>query len=396
VGGAADVLAAAAAFEARGRRVVHLEVGEPDVPTAPHVVEAGVRALHDGQTRYGPPAGLPELREAIADALLARGVPADPARVVVTPGAKAMIFTALLAAVRPGDEVLVPDPGYPAYAAVAEFAGARVVRYPLDPGRGFALDPAAVAGRLTPRSRVLVLNAPHNPTGGVADPAALAGVAELAAAHDLLVLSDEIYGRHVYGDGPGAPAGGRAPSVAALPGMAARTVVVDGFSKAYAMTGWRLGYGLLPADLAGPATALLANSASCTAAFVQHAGLAALRGPQDAVDAQVAECRRRRDWLVEALGAIDGVACARPGGAFYVFPRVAGLLARAGLTDAALARRLLERHGVACVAGSAFGPGGAGHLRLAYTAPPEALALAVERLRACAEEAGAGGDAEAT
>ena len=393
-GGAAEVLAAAAALAASGHHVVRLEVGEPDAPTPPHVVEAGVRALRAGHTRYGPPAGLPELRAAVAESLRARGVPADPARVVVTPGAKAMIFATLLAAVRPGDEVLVPDPGYPAYAAVAEFAGGRAVRYRLRAERGFGVDVGEVAARCTLRTRVLVLNTPHNPTGGVADPAALAGLAALAAERDLLVLSDEVYARHAYGEAPheGGPAG-----IAALPGAAARTVVVDGFSKAYAMTGWRLGYGLLPPALVGPVTALVANSASCTPAFVQHAGLAALAGPQDWVAAQAAEFRRRRDQLVAALNGIDGVRCATPGGAFYAFPSVAGVLARGGPADGTLAadtlaadtlateafaRHLLERHGLACVPGTVFGPAGAGHLRLAYTASREDLALAVERLRA--------------
>ena len=391
-GGATEVLAAARALEAAGRHVVHLEVGEPDAPTPPHVVEAGVRALRDGLTRYGPPAGIPEFRAAAADALRARGIPAEAARVVVAPGAKAMIFTALLAAVRPGDDVLVPDPGYPAYAAVAEFAGGRAVRYPVRAaggGRGPTVDADEVAARLTPRARVLVLNAPHNPTGGVLAPAALERLAELATARGLLVLSDEIYARHLYPDAPGVVGAAGAPSIAALPGMAERTVVVDGLSKTYAMTGWRLGYGLLPAALAAPVTALLANSASCTATFVQHAGVAALTGPQDGVAAQAAELRRRRDRLVAALDGVDGVSCATPGGAFYVFPDVAGVLARAGLTTEAFARRLLERHGLACVPGTAFGPGGAGHLRLAYTASPGDLALAAERFRAGAAEAAA-------
>ncbi len=390
--GATDVLAAARALEAAGRRIVHLEVGEPDAPTPPHIVEAGMRALRDGHTRYGPPAGIPELRAAAADALRARGAPADAARVVVAPGARAVLFTTLLAAVRPGDEVLVPDPGYGTYGAVAEFAGGRAVRYALDAARGFAIDVAAIAARVTPRTRVLVVNAPHNPTGAVADAAAWEAVAELACRHDLLVVSDEIYSRHVYTDardpiapdGIGSDASGAVghPSIAAAPEMAGRTVVVDGFSKAYAMTGWRLGYGLLPAGLVAPVTALLTQSASCTATFVQHAGVAALTGPQDAVAAQTAEFRRRRDWLVDALNRIDGVACATPGGAFYVFPRVEAALAGTGQTEGTLARRLLDAHGVACVPGTAFGPAGTGHLRFAYTAPFGDLEIAVEALRA--------------
>jgi aspartate/methionine/tyrosine aminotransferase len=391
-GGATEMLAAARALEAAGRRVIHLEVGEPDGPTPPHVVEAGVRALRDGHTRYAPAAGIPALRAAAAAALGARGIPADPACVVVAPGARAMLFSALLAALRPGDEVLVPDPGYAAYGAVARFAGGRPVRYRLRARDGWAADPDAVAARLTPRTRVLVLNAPHNPTGVGITPEALAGLAELAERHDLLVVSDEIYARHVY-DGAGAAAGAH-PSIAALPGMAARTVVVDGLSKAYAMTGWRLGYGLLPPALAGPATAVLAQQATCTAAFVQHAGVAALTGPQEGVAERVAELRVRRDRFAARLDAIPGVRCAVPAGAFYVFPRVApgaGPVSAAGDPAPALARRLLDAHGVACVPGAAFGPGGAGHLRLAYTAPVDDLDAAAAALRACVAPPGARG-----
>ena len=386
--GATDVLVAARALEAAGRRVVHLEVGEPDAPTPPHVVEAGVRALRDGLTRYGPPAGIPELRAAAAESLRARGVPAEPARMLIAPGARALIFSTLLAVVRPGDEVLVPDPGYGAYAAVAEFAGGRAVRYPLDAGRDFIVDPDEVAARVTARTRVLVLNAPHNPTGGVIDAPTLGRLAELARRHDLLVVSDEIYARHLYPDGPAAAGHPSAahPSVAGLPGMAERTVVVDGVSKAYAMTGWRLGYAALPAALVAPVTALLAQSATCTATFVQHAGVAALAGPQDSVAAQVAELRHRRDWLVAALNRVAGVRCALPRGAFYVFPRVAGALAGTGHTAETLARRLLQDYGVACVPGPAFGPGGAGHLRFAYTASSDDLAVAVDALGACVAE----------
>ena len=381
-GSATDVLTAARALEAAGRHVVHLEVGEPDAPTPPHVVEAGVRALRDGLTRYGPPAGIPELRAAAAAALATRGIPADPARVVVAPGAKAMLFATLLAVVQPGDEVLVPDPGYGAYAAIAEFAGGRAVTYPLRADRDFEADADDVAARITARTRVLVLNAPNNPTGGVLTPATLVALAELVERHALLVMSDEIYARHVY-DAPEREGLAAAhPSIAALPGMAERTVVVDGCSKAYAMTGWRLGYGLLPAHLVAPVTALLAQSATCTATFVQHAGVAALTGPQESVRAQVETLRARRDWLVEALNAIDGVQCALPRGAFYAFPSVADALAGSGVGADALARQLLCAHGVACVAGGAFGAGGAGHLRFAYTAPLADLETAVAGLDA--------------
>ena len=317
---------------------------------------------------------------------------ADPAQVVVTPGAKAMIFAAVLALVRPGAEVLVPDPGYPAYAAIVRLAGGTPVPYRLDAARGFAVDPEAVEASVTPRTRVLVLNAPQNPTGGVIAPAALARLAELALRHDLVVVTDEIYARLVYAEPGAAPndsAPAAHPSIAALDGMVDRTVVVDGFSKAYAMTGWRLGYGVLPAWLVPAATKLVAETVSCTAAFVQHAGLAALTGPQGAVAAQVAEYARRARWLVDALGTIDGVRCGMPRGAFYAFPNVAGVLARGARTADALARTLLEEHGVACVPGTAFGAGGAEHLRLSYAASPADLALAVERVRACVAAMGA-------
>lgn len=379
-GGATDVLAAARALEAAGRRVIHLEVGEPDAPTPPHVVEAGVRALRDGHTRYAPAAGIPELRRAAADALERRGVPADPARVVVGPGARALLFATLLAVVRPGDEVLVPDPGYGVYAATAAFAGGRAVAYAFGTDQRRPLDVEALAALVTARTRVLVLNAPHNPTGATLDGPTLDAVAELARRHDLLVVSDEIYARHVYGDGclTGDSAAVQ-PSVAGRPGMAERTVVVDGLSKAYAMTGWRVGYAVLPAALVAPVTALVAQSATCTAPFVQHAGVAALTGPQDAVAAQVAELRRRRDVLVAGLNGIPGVRCAVPCGAFYVFPRVDG----GGESAGGVARRLLEEYGVAGVPGGAFGACGEGHVRFAYTAPVEELMAAVEAVRVC-------------
>jgi aspartate/methionine/tyrosine aminotransferase len=372
---AARVLVAARALEAEGRHIVHLEVGEPDAATPGHIVEAGVRALRDGHTRYAPPAGIPELRAAIAASVRSRGVVADAERVVVTPGAKSMLFSALLATVRPGDEVLVPDPGYPMYAAVAELAGGRVVRYALDAASGFAVNADEIAGRITARTRLLVLNAPHNPTGSVPDEATTARLAELALRHDLLVVSDEIYSRHRYDVSAGVQ-----PSIAALPGMAERTVLVDGFSKSYAMTGWRLGYGVLPARLVKPVTTLVTNSATCTATFVQHAGVAALTGPQDWVARQVASLRERRDWLVAALGGLEGVACARPEGAFYVFPNVARALEGSGRTVASLADALLHEHGLACLPGTAVGPAGEGHLRLSYAASQSDLRLAVERL----------------
>ena len=374
--GALDVLAAARRLEARGRDIVHLEIGEPGVPTPAHVVEAGVRALRAGHTHYGPPEGLPELRGAIAESLAARGVSAVPEEIVVTPGAKPMVTFALLAVLEPGDEALVPDPGFPIYPSVVRFADARPVSYPLDGARGFALSPEAIAERITPRTRVLVLNLPHNPTGGVAAESDLAAVAELALKHDLVVVCDEVYSRLRY-DG-----GGR--SIAAWPELKARTVLVDGFSKAYAMTGWRLGYGLVPQALIDRVTALVVNSTTCTPAFVQLAGVAALRGPQDDLHALVQDLQRRRDQLVSGLTRIPGFTCGSPAGAFYAFPDVRGALERAGTDTDGFAARVLGEHGLALLAGTAFGAGGAGHLRLSFAAPAAAIERALEGLERCA------------
>ncbi|HEU4629419.1 MAG TPA: aminotransferase class I/II-fold pyridoxal phosphate-dependent enzyme [Gemmatimonadaceae bacterium] len=371
---AADVAAAARALEAQGRRILHLEVGEPDFATPAHVVAAAEAAMRDGQTRYAPPAGIPELRAAVAAHVAERGVMAMPEQVVVSPGAKLLIVCTALAALRPGNEVLVPDPGYPAYAEAARLAGARVRHYPLREDGG--VDAAAVAARVGPRTRMLVLNSPHNPTGGMLDEGALHALAALAARHDLLVLADEIYARLAFDDAH--------RSIAALPGMAARTVLVDGFSKAYAMTGWRLAYGVLPPPLVPAVVRLLAATASCAAPFVQRAGVAALAGPQNVVEVRVAELCARRDALVDALNAVEGVHCPRPAGGLYVFPSVAGLLARTGGDEGALARALLEREGVACVPGTGFGRGGAGRLRFALTAPAAVLAAVGEKVRRAA------------
>jgi aspartate aminotransferase len=365
-----DVLARARALEAQGRRILHLEIGEPDFPTPGHIVEAGVRALRDGHTRYGPPPGLFALREAVCERLLAeRGVRATPDEVVVTPGAKPILFLAILATVGAGDEVLVPDPGFPIYESVVRFAGARVVPVPVREESGFSLDVDAAEGLVTPRTRMLIFNSPANPTGGATTQRDLDRIAALAQRHDLWVVADEIYARISYEEPH--------RSIAALPGMRERVILSDGFSKAYAMTGWRLGFGVVPRRLAEPLTRLVINSNSCTAAFVQLAGVEALRGTQEPVDRMVAEFRRRRDLVVSALGAIPGVRCAMPHGAFYAFPDVRALPISAG----EVASRLLEEHGVATLSGTAFGPGGDGHLRISYVSAPEVLTEALERIR---------------
>jgi aspartate/methionine/tyrosine aminotransferase len=355
---ALDVLIKARALEARGRTVIHLEVGEPDFPTPGHIVEAGVRALRDGHTRYGPPAGLPELREAICTELFeSRSVRAGPERIVVAPGAKPLVFYGILAAVSPGDEVLIPDPGFPIYASMVRFCGGVPVAVPprLTPENDArALDLDALERAITPRTRMVIFNAPSNPTGAVVPPDDLRRLAALCQRHDLWVMADEIYRRISYGPPPG--------SIAALPGMDERTIIVDGFSKSYAMTGWRLGWGLFPPALAPHAVRLMINSNTCTATFVQRAGLAALTGPQDPVREMTAEFRRRRDAFIARLRRIPGVRCSSPAGAFYAFPDVRGLPVPA----AALADRLLEEEGVAVLDGAGFGERGAGHLRFSF------------------------------
>ncbi|HEX5831412.1 MAG TPA: pyridoxal phosphate-dependent aminotransferase [Gemmatimonadaceae bacterium] len=379
--GPSPIIAAARDLQAQGRDVVRLDIGEPDFPTPPHIVEAGVRALRDGATRYVAPAGIAPLRAALADALRARGVPASPDGVVVTAGARPMLLFALLALVRSGDEVLVPDPGYPAYTSAARLAGGRAVPYPLATRDGaFRVDVEAVRAALSPRTRVLVLNAPHNPTGAVLDDGTLAELAELARRHDLWVVSDEVYAAFAF-DGP-------SRSIAALPGMRARTVMVDSFSKTYAMTGWRLGFGVMPETLAPAVTTLVADSTTCAPAFVQHAGLAALAGPRETVDMMRTEYRRRRDLLVAGLRSVPGVRVARPAGAFYAFADVSTLLAAAPVTGATawLAERLLHAYGLACLPGSAFGARGAGALRFSFASTPDRLNDAVARLARCAAE----------
>jgi len=375
--GAFEVFVAARRLEDAGRHVVHLEIGEPDGATPPHVVEAGVRALHDGHTRYVNPAGLPALRDAIAASLPWRGVRgASAENVVVVPGAKPMVFYALLAVLDAGDEALVPDPGFPIYPSVVRFAGAVPVRYPLD-ATG-AVDVARLAALIGRGPGALVVNLPGNPTGGVATPDALRAIAELALRHDLTVISDEVYGRIRYDRA--------ADTIAALPGMLERTVIVDSFSKSYAMTGWRLGFGVLPTPLVERVTTLVVNGTSCTPPFVQLAGLAALTGPQDAVTATVASFERRRDWLVDGLNGLPGIRCTRPDGAFYAFPDVRQIEERAGLSTEQLAARLLEAYGVAVLPGTGFGPAGAGHLRLSFAVSPANLDLALERLRECVSD----------
>ncbi|HEV2641360.1 MAG TPA: pyridoxal phosphate-dependent aminotransferase, partial [Candidatus Elarobacter sp.] len=385
--GALDVLLRARELERAGRDVVHLEIGEPNFATPEHIVEAGIAALHRGETHYGPPAGIPELREAIVAAGASRGIAATADQVVVTPGAKPAVFYAIMSLVSPGDEVLVPDPGFPIYPSATRFAGGTPVGYPLDPAERYAIDVDALAARITPRTRVLIVNAPHNPTGGSIDQPTIDRIAELAEAHDLAVISDEIYARLTY-DERGAPAV-PAPSLAAHPALRPRTLLVDGFSKTYAMTGWRLGYLVVPPSLVSRVTTLAINGHTCTPEFVQRAGIAALTGPAEPIRRMHAELAARRQVLVGGLAEIPGVRCAPPPGAFYAFADFSELLARTGLTATELASRMLQEHGVAALAGTAFGAGGEGHLRLSFAGARAELERAIPRIRECATALGA-------
>ncbi len=367
--GAYAVLACAQALEAQGCHVIHLEIGQPDFETYPHVALAGVRAITAGETRYNPPSGVAALRRAIAEhAGQQRGVELAPEQVVVAPGTKPLILLPMLALLEPGDEVIYPDPGFPSYAAAISLVGAAPVPVPLVEATGYDLDLDAFDAALSPRTRLVLLNSPSNPTGGIHRPETLAHVAQAARERDLWVLSDEIYTRLVY-DAP-------APSIVTLPGMAGRTVIADGFSKTYAMTGWRLGYGIAPASLAQKLDLLLTHSVGCTATFTQYAGLEALAGPQDAVDRVVEIFRRRRDRIVAGLNAIPGVRCPLPQGAFYVFPNVEAF----GKSSAELADYLLAEAGVAVLPGTSFGRNGEGYLRLSYANSLENIETALGRM----------------
>jgi len=365
-----EVLAKARALEAKGRSIVHLEIGEPDFDTPAAIRAAAVRALDEGFTHYGPSAGLPEVREAIASFIAKdRKLAVTPDQVVVTPGGKPILTFAIMAIVNPGDEVIVPDPGFPIYESVVRFLGAKPVPLTLREEKGFRFGAADLESLLTPRTRMVVLNSPHNPTGSVLTPKDLDEIAGLLRDRDLFVLSDEIYSKILYD--------GVHESIATRPGMAEKTILLDGFSKTYAMTGWRLGYGVMPVWMAEAVNKLMVNSNSCTASFTQRAGLAALTGPQDDVDRMVAEFRRRRDAFVAGLNTLPGFQCALPPGAFYAFPNVKGT----GRPSRELADALLQEAGVACLNGGAFGSYGEGYLRFSTANSIENLLEAVERMR---------------
>jgi aspartate aminotransferase len=370
-----EVSARARALEAEGRDIIHLQIGEPDFDTPANVREAAKRALDDGATHYAPYPGIPELRAAIADDAQARkGFPVTPDRVFVTVGGKGVMLYAILGLVDPGDEVLVPDPGYPIYESLTRFIGATPVPVPIRMENDFRLDVDELASLITPRTRLLVINSPANPTGGVLTRGDLERIAKLAIEHDLWVLADEIYGRILYD-------GAEHVSIASLPGMAERTIVLDGFSKTFAMTGWRMGYAIVPESLVKTYSQLIINTISGVATFAQVGAVEALIGQQDDVDAMVVEFRARRDLIVDGLNEIPGIECRRPSGAFYVFPSIAGT----GMSGADLAEKLLQEAGVCVLPGSAFGRYGDDHIRISYANSQENLTEALARIRTVVE-----------
>ncbi len=364
-----DVMVEAGKLEAQGRSVIHLEIGEPDFPTPRHIVEAAQKALDDGWTHYGPTQGYSDVREAIAAHVSrTRGISAGPKNVCVVPGGKPIIFFSMLALVDHGDEVIYPNPGFPIYESMIRFAGGVPVPMPLIEDRGFSFDLDLLRSRINARTRLLILNSPQNPTGGVIPRADVRAIADLVRGRDLMVLSDEIYARIWYEEAP--------VSIASFPELKEQTVILDGFSKTYAMTGWRMGYGVMPEWLAESVNKLMVNSNSCTASFSQRAAIAALNGPQDEAERMIAEFRRRRDAFCAGLNSIPGFRCALPGGAFYAFPNIGGT----GLGSREMAHRLLHEAGVACLSGTAFGEYGDGYVRFSYAASYESLMEAVRRI----------------
>jgi len=366
-----DVLSRARALEAQGKDIVHLEIGEPDFDTPRHVIEAGQQALGAGFTHYGPTPGLPDLRGAIADYVsTTRGIPVDLHNVVVTPGGKPIIFFPMMALLGPGDEAIYPNPGFPIYESMIRYQGAKPVPIPLVEERGFSFDLDVFRASLTDKTKMVVLNSPQNPTGGIIPKEDIIAIADAVRDRNLVILSDEIYSRIYYeGDAPF--------SIASLPGMAEKTIILDGFSKTYAMTGWRLGYGVMPEYLAIAVGRLMVNSTSCTATFTQKAGIAALQGPQDDVDKMVAEFRRRRNAFCAALNDIPGWRCVLPGGAFYAFANVKAM----GKSSKEIADGLLNEAGVACLDGGGFGEYGKGYVRFSYANSYENLMKAAERIK---------------
>jgi len=366
-----EVLAQARALEAQGRDIIHLEIGEPDFATPGNIVDAAVDAMRNGATHYTPAGGIPEVREATARYVTARtGVRTSAENVILTPGSKNILLFALLALVEDGDEVIVPDPGYSIYRSLVDFVGATPVSLPITQRNAFRIDLDELASLVTSRTRMLIVNTPQNPTGGVLTRADCERIAALAMERDLIVISDEIYSRLIYE--------GEHTSLYGVPGMAERTILMDGLSKAWAMCGWRLGIGAMPADLAKRMETLMINSSSCAAAFTQLAAVEAFESPESdrAVDEMIIEFRRRRDVIVDALNRIPGVTCHRPSGAFYVFPDISAT----GWNERELAATLLDEVGVAVLPGTTFGAHGAGHIRLSYANSVENLERGAQRI----------------
>jgi aspartate aminotransferase len=365
-----EVLVRARALEAQGRSIIHLEIGEPDFNTPHHVVEAGKTALDQGWTHYGPTQGLPELRDTIARYVSrTRSIEVGADRVCVVPGGKPIIFFPMMALLEEGDEVIYPNPGFPIYESMIRYLGATPMPIPLIEERGFSFDLDVFRAKLSPRTKMVVLNSPHNPTGGVIPAADIRTIADLLRDRDVLILSDEIYSRIYFSEEP--------LSIASLPGMLEKTIILDGFSKTYAMTGWRMGYGVMPAWLVPAVNQLMVNSNSCTASFTQRAGIAALEGPQDEVVKMTAEFVRRRDAFCAGLNSLPGFRCAIPQGAFYAFPNIAAT----GRRSKELADAILNETGVACLSGTAFGEFGEGYLRFSIANSYENLMEAIERIR---------------
>jgi aspartate/methionine/tyrosine aminotransferase len=365
-----EVLVKARALEKQGKNIVHLEIGEPDFPTPAHIIEAGKRALDEGWTKYGPTSGFPELRETIAAYVSrTRKIRVDADNVCVVPGGKPVMFYSMVALLEPGDEVIYPNPSFPIYESIINFLGAKPVPVPLIEGRGFSFDLNALRDGLTKNTKMVILNSPANPTGGVMPKEDIERIAEMLRDRDVMILSDEIYSRIFYESEP--------VSITSFGGMLEKTIILDGFSKTYSMTGWRLGYGVMPHWLANAVNLLAVNCNSCTASFTQRAGIAALEGPQDAVIAMVAEFRRRRDAMVKGFNEIPGWRCTLPAGAFYAFPNISAT----GMTAKELSNLLLNEAGVACLWGTAFGAHGDGYLRFSYANSLPNILEAIERIK---------------
>jgi aspartate/methionine/tyrosine aminotransferase len=370
-----EVLVKAKALEAQGRDVVHLEIGEPDFNTPANISEAAIKAIREGWTHYGPAAGLPELRKAIADYVSkTRKIDVIPDEVVVTPGGKPIIFFPILALIEEGDEVIYPNPGFPIYESMINFVGGKAVPLPIREENNFTIDVNELKSKINSKTKLIIINSPANPTGGVFTQKDIQDIADIVKNYNCYVMSDEIYSRIMYGY--------EHYSISSLPGMKERTIILDGFSKTYAMTGWRAGYGVMPKDLAAMVAKLMTNSNSCTNSFVQRACVEALQGSQDEVDKMVAEFQKRRDFIVDGLNKIKGFSCKKPLGAFYVFPNIK----QTGMESKKLADYLLNEAGVAALSGTAFGEFGQGYLRFSYANSIENIAKALEKLDAAVKK----------